>query len=74
VKEQVSVAAKKKGLGRGLEALLGIDGATASNDAETQGELRQLAVGQIQPGRYQPRTAWIPSGCRSSPTRSARRA
>ncbi len=40
---------KAKGLGRGLDALLGAD--EAPKDA-----LTTLAVGQIQPGRYQPRT------------------
>jgi ParB family transcriptional regulator, chromosome partitioning protein len=40
---------KAKGLGRGLDALLGAD--EAPKDA-----LTTLAVGQIRPGRYQPRT------------------
>jgi len=40
---------KAKGLGRGLDALLGAD--KAPKDAQTT-----LAVGQIRPGRYQPRT------------------
>jgi ParB family transcriptional regulator, chromosome partitioning protein len=41
-----------KGLGRGLDALLGGDLETmAGNDA-----LRTLHVGQLQPGKYQPRT------------------
>jgi ParB family chromosome partitioning protein len=40
---------KPKGLGRGLDALLGAD--ETPKDA-----LTKLAVGQIRPGRYQPRT------------------
>ena len=40
---------KSKGLGRGLDVLLGAD--SAPKDA-----LTTLAVGQIRPGRYQPRT------------------
>jgi ParB family transcriptional regulator, chromosome partitioning protein len=49
------MAIKKRGLGRGLDALLGID--TAADNAESAGgELRQLAIGELQPGRYQPRT------------------
>ena len=40
---------KAKGLGRGLDALLGAD--SAPKDA-----LTTLAVGQIRPGRYQPRS------------------
>lgn len=43
---------KHKGLGRGLDALLGGDA-----DGATEGEtLRMLQVGQLQPGKYQPRT------------------
>ena len=43
---------KHKGLGRGLDALLGGDAADA-----TAGEmLRVLKVTQLQPGKYQPRT------------------
>ncbi|MDZ4813613.1 MAG: ParB/RepB/Spo0J family partition protein [Pseudomonadota bacterium] len=49
------MAAKKRGLGRGLDALLGID--TSAESAEgAGGELRALPVAQLQPGRYQPRT------------------
>ena len=47
-----------KGLGRGLEALLGADapapGAPADNGA--RGPAQLLAIAQMQPGRYQPRT------------------
>lgn len=49
------MAIKKRGLGRGLDALLGIDTSAVSAE-NTGGELRSLAVGQLQPGRYQPRT------------------
>ena len=55
-------AAKKRGLGRGLDALLGPKGAVSQVQATTAvieplpGEvLRKLAVGQLQPGKYQPR-------------------
>jgi ParB family chromosome partitioning protein len=49
------MAAKKRGLGRGLDALLGID--TSAESAETAGgELRALGIADLQPGRYQPRT------------------
>ena len=42
---------RQKGLGRGLDALLGGDASA------TEGEmLRILKVGQLQPGKYQPRT------------------
>ncbi len=41
---------KPKGLGRGLDALL------AGNDAQSREQQRALPVGQIQPGKYQPRT------------------
>ena len=43
---------KPKGLGRGLDALLGGN----KPDKNNEGELRQLALGDIKPGRYQPRT------------------
>lgn len=42
---------KPKGLGRGLEALLG-----GGSDNEESGTLMTLALDQLQPGKYQPRT------------------
>lgn len=42
--------AKQKGLGRGLDALLAGDAEDDSNG------LRMLPVGQLQPGKYQPRS------------------
>ena len=53
------VAAKKRGLGRGLDALLGDPAGVVTLDlAEQEGELRQLAIEQITPGKYQPRRHW----------------
>lgn len=55
------MAAKKKGLGRGLDALLGANaqqarGAEGNDDAGSMdGELRALPVDVIQRGKYQPR-------------------
>ena len=58
------MAAKKRGLGRGLDALLGgsqlsaVAKADQSRDASTpntDGELRKLPVDLIQRGKYQPR-------------------
>ena len=43
---------KNKGLGKGLDALLGGNKPAKNND----GELRQLAVADLKPGKYQPRT------------------
>ena len=40
----------KKGLGRGLDALLG------GNDAQGREEQRTLPLDRVQPGKYQPRT------------------
>ncbi len=60
-------AAKKRGLGRGLDALLGPKGATAIANpvevttAQPGDTLRTLAVGQLQPGRYQPRQEMDPA-------------
>jgi len=50
--------AKKRGLGRGLEALLGPKAAaeTAPLEAQPGEQLRNLPVAHLQPGRYQPRT------------------
>ena len=59
--------AKKRGLGRGLEALLGPKGAAAAT-APAQVEqpqpgdvLRTLPVTQLQPGKYQPRRDMDPA-------------
>jgi ParB family chromosome partitioning protein len=52
------MAAKKRGLGRGLDALLGDSAALAeqaTGNGSEQGELKQLAVDLIQRGKYQPR-------------------
>jgi len=51
-------AAKKRGLGRGLDALLGGDGEGNPSVIEQEGELRMLPIQQIQPGKYQPRRHW----------------
>ncbi len=56
------MAAKKRGLGRGLDALLGGSVPTrsgkpeATSREEADGELRPLPVDLLQRGRYQPRT------------------
>jgi len=52
------MAAKKRGLGRGLDALLGGGGEVAT--AEAGEELKRLPVSRIQPGKYQPRQAMDP--------------
>lgn len=56
------MAAKKRGLGRGLDELLGISSTSAEGAAVTggsegspHGDLRNLPVDVIQKGRYQPR-------------------
>jgi len=53
------MAAKKRGLGRGLDALLGGDAEPATSFGG-DGELRTLSIATIQPGRYQPRHAMDP--------------
>ncbi|GAA4856141.1 ParB/RepB/Spo0J family partition protein [Luteimonas vadosa] len=52
--------AKKRGLGRGLEALLGPKGAAAAPALEaTEGDqLRQLPLDALSAGKYQPRKHW----------------
>ena len=44
---------KPKGLGRGLDALLG---GGKSDTPNNEGELREILVGDLSPGKYQPRT------------------
>jgi ParB family chromosome partitioning protein len=52
------MSAKKKGLGRGLDALLGHSGIShAVLPAQEEG-LRNLPIQYIQPGKYQPRRHW----------------
>jgi len=55
--------AKKRGLGRGLDALLRID-STPEKIAENQGNLRVLAHASIEPGRWQPRRHIEPEALR----------
>jgi ParB family chromosome partitioning protein len=55
-------APKKRGLGRGLEALLGPKAAaTAPPEAQPGEHLRQIPVKQLQPGKYQPRMSMDPA-------------
>jgi ParB family chromosome partitioning protein len=54
------MAVKKRGLGRGLEALLGGDAEPATQTTNADGELRTLEIQAIQPGKYQPRHAMDP--------------
>ena len=51
------MTARHKGLGRGLDALLG----TAREPAEAGERLAQLALGSLRPGKYQPRTRMDPA-------------
>ena len=48
------MTARHKGLGRGLDALLGGNAAKASRPGDE--ELTQLPIGALRPGKYQPRT------------------
>lgn len=55
--------AKKRGLGRGLDALLGaanpdparLDAATSNETPQPEGELKKLPIERLKPGKYQPR-------------------
>lgn len=47
--------ARKRGLGRGLDALLSGDAAASVGSGAGAGELQELALDELSPGRYQPR-------------------
>jgi ParB family transcriptional regulator, chromosome partitioning protein len=58
------MAIKKRGLGRGLDALLGTGAAELPLDhgeAKAREELRRLPVEQVRPGKYQPRLDMCPT-------------
>ena len=56
-----ATTAKKRGLGRGLDALLGSRGADAAVPTALQDERPHLLpVSQLQPGRFQPRRSIAP--------------
>ncbi|MFZ9654567.1 MAG: ParB/RepB/Spo0J family partition protein [Limnohabitans sp.] len=50
------VTKKPKGLGRGLEALLGPSVNPSAQDASSAGSTGELALSELVPGMYQPRT------------------
>ncbi|MDJ0655148.1 MAG: ParB/RepB/Spo0J family partition protein [Xanthomonadales bacterium] len=52
--------AKRRGLGKGLDALLGSAAKPADRDTAPEGDYREMPVDLIQPGRYQPRTGMDP--------------
>lgn len=52
--ESANVSVKKRGLGRGLDALLS-SVSTAAAPVEAGEDLRELPLDQLQPGRHQPR-------------------
>lgn len=64
------MSAKKRGLGRGLDALLTSNSANQQQQSElapeeiekavVKGELQKLPIEQLQPGRYQPRKDMSP--------------
>lgn len=51
----MNAVSRKKGLGRGLESLLGA-GAHVPDSAPQEGRPTTLRLAQLQPGKYQPRT------------------
>ena len=55
------VTIKKKGLGRGLDALLGEKAQKESSPAE----INRLPLTALQAGKYQPRQKWRPAHCKS---------
>ncbi|ABI58217.1 ParB/RepB/Spo0J family partition protein [Alkalilimnicola ehrlichii MLHE-1] len=55
------MGAKKRGLGRGLDALLGLPEDDAGEAGRASAELRDLPLDCLERGRYQPRTAFDPA-------------
>lgn len=49
------MAVKKRGLGRGLDALLSSASANTSQNQQEETQLREISIRKIQPGQYQPR-------------------
>ncbi|MDP5040682.1 ParB/RepB/Spo0J family partition protein [Flavobacterium sp. W21_SRS_FM6] len=49
------MSVKKRGLGRGLDALLATSQSSNNQSPEQEGELRKIPVEFLQPGKYQPR-------------------
>ena len=47
---------KQKGLGRGLDALLGADAPVRPVEQESQGAIHALPLAHLDPGRFQPRS------------------
>lgn len=58
------MSAKRRGLGRGLDALLATSQSTSRQDEEAgnaqKSELRKLPIEFLQPGKYQPRKDMSP--------------
>lgn len=54
------MSAKKRGLGRGLDALLGASAGAHVAAVVTEHQLRELPIDLIERGRYQPRTQIAP--------------
>ena len=54
------MAVKKRGLGKGLDALLGTSTAGPKGQAGSGEELKYLPVDLVQPGRFQPRSSMDP--------------
>lgn len=55
------MSAKRRGLGRGLDALLGLDSTAGAEAASADAALHHLPVEFLQRGRYQPRTDFDPA-------------
>ena len=60
------MSAKRRGLGRGLDALLGSEPAKAAPAASKAGEgstgINEVPIGKLEPNRFQPRTYFDESG------------
>ena len=54
------MSAKKRGLGRGLDALLATSQSNPANPPSRNSELNKLPIEWLTPGKYQPRKDMSP--------------
>lgn len=56
------MSAKRRGLGRGLDALLGSEPAQAASDSPTAAGIATMPIDRLEPNRFQPRAVFDETG------------